>query len=81
MKNNMENKNKFPHLSREELRKMAEELSDPNLEPSSHSHDWESEFKYKMNEVAKELAERIEKEKQTAYQAGLAEGKKTTQVL
>ena len=70
------NKNTRPILSDEEIRQLAEELSDPNLEPSSHYHDWKSEIKYRMNEMANELVEKIEKEKQTAYQAGWEAGKK-----
>ena len=80
MKSDMENKDIFPHLSREELRKMAEELSDPKLEPLPWTYNWKRILADKVDN-ADELVEAIEREKKVAYQFGWEAGKKAAQIL
>jgi hypothetical protein len=74
---------KFPHLPEKEMRKLVEELSNPNLIPqpylfNSDSQDFSDKFKKVINELVvdynRKMIEVVEEEKKMAFEAGKKEG-------
>ena len=68
----MTSNSKFPHLAPEELARITQQLSEG---------EEEEVLALLTEEYQKKILIFLNKEKQTAYQAGLAAGKKNAQIL
>jgi len=88
MKKNLissKNKNNYaPRLPEEQINKIVQELSDPNLSPVPYSSDRAEALTNEVAGIVSELMSEynrlvigiIEKERKEAFQAGMKEGKK-----
>lgn len=85
-RNIKETNDHFPHLPEKEMKKLREELSDPNLIPqpylfNSDSQDSSDKFKKVINELVadynRKMVEMVEEEKRMAFEAGKEEGIRT----